>query len=770
MDKETSVDQSNASSILLSRVLEGLPFGTIVIDRNLNIAAANTRTAQLLEIEPTKLTAGSPIDALFSLLSARGDYGDDDRAIVAHILNHRSIDDATFTQKCPSGATLGVSIRAINGERLLTIEDLSDAYAEREALARSAQQMRSIFDTSPIGVAIVGSGGRLLYTNRRHDELYGVTAEQMPKNVRELYVEPAQRDRLLEIFRRDGRLINAEIHNRRPDGGTFWSLLSWNHTEYDGQPALISWIYDISDRKKAEAAIEEARHAAEQANKTKSDFLANMSHELRTPLNAIIGYSEILLEDAGDRGDEATVADLQKIQGAGKHLLGLINSILDLSKIEAGRMDVYLEQVFLSKLIEDVRTIVEPLVTKNGNRLVIECPADIGLLRTDLTKLKQCLINLISNAAKFTKEGDVKLTVARMCEIANVRFAVSDSGIGMTEEQVGRLFHAFVQADSSTTRNFGGTGLGLTITRHFCTMLGGRIDVASAPGVGSTFTIELPDHAPNTASISLTDRRTAKHDRSGRSLTVLVVDDDPAVHDVLSATLGKEGYNVLHAADGAEALEVMRKMRPDIVTLDVMMPKIDGWSLLGMMKSDGVLQSIPVIMLTIVDDRNLGFSLGASEFMTKPIDRQRLIALIQQFAGTPGDAPVLIVDDDAEVRSIVRQTINGVGLTAAEAENGRVALHWLNHHTPPALILLDLMMPEMDGFEFLERMRESEPPLDVPVVVLTAKAITQDERIFLAERTILVLSKGAQPIGSLGHALAAIAERGASVVERTAKS
>jgi CheY-like chemotaxis protein len=339
-----------------------------------------------------------------------------------------------------------------------------------------------------------------------------------------------------------------------------------------------------------------------------------------------------------------------------------------------------------------------------------------------------------------------------------VRFAVSDSGIGMTEEQLGRLFQAFTQADSSTTRHFGGTGLGLTITRHFCTMLGGSVNVASESGKGSTFTIDLPDR-PMQSVAPVSEPRGARQGADSEAIKVLVVDDDPTVHDVLSAMLAKEGYDLLHANDGAEALELMRTSSPDLVTLDVMMPKVDGWSVLGKMKSDSALAHIPVIMLTIVDDRNLGYSLGAAEFMTKPVDRTRLVGLIERFARKQNDAVVLIVDDDPEVRSIVRQTVESAGLTAAEAVNGRAALNWLGGNAPPALILLDLMMPEMDGFTFLERIRENLAFIDIPVVVLTAKSLTEQERATLAEQSLLVLSKRAQPIGSLGNALAAIVSK-----------
>ena len=524
---------------------------------------------------------------------------------------------------------------------------------------------------------------------------------------------------------------------------------------------FIAIYTDITERKKQELALRKAMEGAESANKVKSSFLANMSHELRTPLNAIIGYSELLAEDAQDRGDKAALGDLEKISAAGKHLLGLINEILDLSKIEAGKMEVYLERVDLQKAVADVKTIVDPMIAKNGNRLVIECPADIGGLKTDITKIKQCLINLLSNAAKFTKQGTILLRLSRESgdDGEQVRFDVGDSGIGMTPEQLGRLFQAFTQADSSTTRNFGGTGLGLTITRHFVTMLGGAINVVSEPGKGTTFSIVLPDREGGAGEATAADDLGLAPEGVASAITVLIVDDDPAVHDVLSATLGREGYVLLHARDGAEALAIMRKTPPDIVTLDVQMPKVDGWSVLGIMKSEPALEHIPVIMLTIVDDRNLGFSLGASEFMTKPIDRVRLTALLRKLAPAKADSVILIVDDDPDVREVVASTVKAAGLTVAQAANGREALGWLANHQPPALILLDLMMPEVDGFEFLEKAREIESLNEVPIVVLTAKDLSEAERSFLAERTLLVLSKSGQPIGTLGTALSALARR-----------
>jgi signal transduction histidine kinase/CheY-like chemotaxis protein len=647
---------------------------------------------------------------------------------------------------------------------------MTDDKAKRAANAsREAALLRATLEHMSQGVAMYDADHRLVTWNELFreylempDEFLG-TDRTFSDYIRyigargefgdDADVEEALKKRLAMLDR------SHSFERVRPDG----TVLEVRRDPVPGG-GFIAIYTDITERKKAETQLREAKEAAESASRVKSSFLANMSHELRTPLNAIIGYSEILLEDATDRGDKASMGDLEKIQAAGRHLLGLINDILDLSKIEAGRMDVYLEHVFLSRLVDEVKTIVDPMVKKNGNALVIDCPPDIGSLHTDLTKLKQSIINLLSNAAKFTKDGTVTLRLSReeRDDSSWVKFEVMDSGIGMTEQQMGRLFQAFTQADSSTTRNFGGTGLGLTITKHFCAMLGGSIAVKSSPGQGSTFTIELPDHA---AKAVVEDDEVevglaaALHAPPAGAISVLVVDDDPAVHDVLAATLGKEGYRITHAKDGIEALAIMRKHPPDIVTLDVMMPKLDGWSVLGVMKSEAQLAHIPVIMLTIVDHRNLGFSLGASEYMTKPIDRARLIALIEKFAASKSDGTVLVIDDDADVRTMVRGTIESVGMQVAEVANGQAAFDWLLANSPPVLVLLDLMMPKMDGFEFLERVRQNPQFVDLPIVVLTAKDLTDNERSFLAERTLLVLSKSAQPISKLGFALAAIAGR-----------
>ena len=483
--------------------------------------------------------------------------------------------------------------------------------------------------------------------------------------------------------------------------------------------------------------IEDKRRELEVAGQHKSQFLANMSHELRTPLNAIIGYSEILQEEVADLGQEGLVPDLKKVEGAGRHLLGLINDILDLSKVEAGKMDVYLEDVEIVPLLEEVRALVVPLAEKNGNTLEIRPAENLGSMRTDRIKLKQSLLNILSNGSKFTENGRLTLVAERFeTDRPMVRFAISDTGIGMTEEQLGRLFQAFSQADASTTKKYGGTGLGLAISRQFCQLLGGDITVASRPGEGSTFTVTLPAGSDAPAQVKQADAPRLAAD-ANNAATLLIVDDDPAARELLSASLKGAGYRLVHAAGGTEALNLARAIRPDAITLDVMMPKPDGWDVLSALKADAELCDIPVVMVSIAPDRGIGLALGAVDVLTKPVDRAQLTALIHRLVRREG--PVLVVEDDADTRDMMRHTIEKVGLAVAETANGRHALSWLRENAPPAAILLDLMMPEMDGFEFLDAISARAEWREIPVIVVTAKqlAAAERDRLLLQARKVM---------------------------------
>ena len=497
---------------------------------------------------------------------------------------------------------------------------------------------------------------------------------------------------------------------------------------------------------------QQAREAAEHANRTKSQFLANMSHELRTPLNAIIGYSEMLQEEAEDQGYEDFNEDLERINGAGKHLLGLINDVLDISKIEAGGMEIYLETFPVESMIKDVATTIQPLVNKNSNSLVIDCPESVGSIHADMTKVRQGLFNLLSNASKFTEQGTISLIISRDVEEGQewINFAVSDTGIGMTDEQMGRLFEAFAQAEASTTRRFGGTGLGLAITRHFCEMMGGSVLVASEPGEGSTFTMKLPAVASVPGETELEEDSSSSEtvDVSPAANTVLVVDDDANVHDLMQRSLTGQGFNLVRAMGGEEGLRLAKELQPAVITLDVMMPGMDGWAVLSALKADPNLADIPVIMVTIIDQRNMGYALGAAEYLTKPIDRGRLLAILNRYKQEITSGPVLVVDDDPSVREMVRRMLEKEGWEVTTAANGRAALDILDK-TAPSLILLDLMMPEMDGFQFLEELRRHDRWNKAPVVVVTAKDITAEDRQRLNGYVEKVVQKGSHSTESL---------------------
>ncbi len=493
----------------------------------------------------------------------------------------------------------------------------------------------------------------------------------------------------------------------------------------------------------AVAEAERAREAADAANHTKSAFLANMSHELRTPMNAIIGYSEMLLEEVEDVGQKEFAPDLQKIRAAGKHLLALINDVLDLSKIEAGKMTLFVEPFDVVTVIREVAATVQPLVEKHGNVLEVACADRCGTMRADLTKVRQTLFNLLSNASKFTEKGTIRLEVARHPADGGDRltFRVVDSGIGMTPEQLAKLFQPFTQADASTTRAYGGTGLGLAISRRFCRMMGGDISVTSTPGRGSTFTVTLPAEVDATAAEEPAAAAPAPPVPAGAA-TILVIDDDPTVRDLMQRFLGKEGFAVRTAASGPEGLTLARELRPTGITLDVMMPGMDGWAVLTALKADPGTATIPVIMVTVLDNKEMGFALGAVDYLTKPVDRGRLLALVRQFRPAASTAPVLVVDDDPAMRELIRRALERDGLAVVEAEHGRAALAQVARQRP-AVILLDLTMPEMDGFEFLETLRRSPEGRAIPVVIVTARDLTAEDRQRLNGQVEQILQKGA---------------------------
>jgi signal transduction histidine kinase/DNA-binding NarL/FixJ family response regulator len=413
--------------------------------------------------------------------------------------------------------------------------------------------------------------------------------------------------------------------------------MAFHHANDELKTRTMQLEGEIVHRKEMQKELLTAKHAAEDANRAKSAFLANMSHELRTPLNAIIGYSEMLEEETHELGKVENVKDLQKIQGAGKHLLSLINDVLDLSKIEAGRMGLHLETFEISQMIDEMVTTLHPAISKNSNTIQVHLSENLGAMRADITKVRQILFNLLSNASKFTDHGTISVDVDRATQEDQdwIRFRVADTGIGITAKQKGNLFQEFTQADVSIARKYGGTGLGLAISYRYVRLMKGRIDVESEPGQGSVFTVHLP--AKVTTEITEAAQTEKSNELSAPSVepksnldTILVIDDDSVVRDLMSRFLTRLGFHVVAAASGEEGLRLAKQVNPLVITLDVIMPDCDGWAVLNKLKADPELAEVPVIMVTVVDNESMGFELGASNYLIKPVDRERLAVLIEK--------------------------------------------------------------------------------------------------------------------------------------------
>ncbi len=650
-----------------------------------------------------------------------------------------------------------------------TNTDVTETREAQEALRLSEERFRALIDASAAVIWNTNAEGELLPPQPRWAAYTGQSEEAYQGWGWVDAVHPEDRARAAEVWAEcveQVRPYEVEYRLRRHDG-------AWRDTEVRGVPVLAEdgtireWVglnIDITVRKEAEAEVERARASAEAANLAKSQFLANMSHELRTPLSAVIGYSEMLGEELEDLGQAELLPDLRKIESSARHLLGLINDVLDISKIEAGRMTLVAETFEVASLIDDVSAATQSLIAKKRNRFRLDLGPDLGAMHQDQLKLRQSLINLIGNAAKFSEDGDIALSVRRSrADGADwLTFAVADTGIGLTDEQMGRLFERFSQADESTTRQFGGTGLGLAITRAFCERVGGAIEVVSTYGKGATFTIRLPAelavHEEEEAAESvaarvheITEGEAHLHD------VVLLVDDDPAARDLLQRFLEREGFRVRTANDGRAGLTLARALKPRAILLDIEMPRMDGWAVLHAIRTDPDIAETPVIITSVVNEFSLAHVLGATDYLVKPVDWSALKEAMERYRPAGCEGSVLVIDDDADARERMRRTLQRDGWQVREAENGAQALESLDA-ARPSLILLDLMMPVMDGFAFLRALR-GRPDGNVPVVVLTAKEITPSEKESLGRQADRLIVKGSMSLAEIGRQLRDLYDR-----------
>jgi signal transduction histidine kinase/DNA-binding response OmpR family regulator len=763
INQECSVDQQpfvvdieSYAQDIVDTVREPL----LMLDTNLRVQSANRAFYETFHVSAVE----TENQLIYELGNGQWDIPDL-RTLLEDVIPTSSVfNDFELEHTFPN---IGRRVMLLNGRRLragshsaiivLAMEDVTERRRSEAILREIETYAQDIVDTVREPLLILDTTLRVQSGNRAFYRTFKVSpGETENQLIYELgngqWDIPALRTLLEDIVPTSSVFNDFELEHDFPSLGRRVMLLNARKLQagHHGE-LLVLAMEDVTDRRRAEEEVAKAKEASEVANQTKSLFLANMSHELRTPLNAIVGYSEMLQEEAAEQSLDSFVVDLEKINASGRQLLALINDILDLSKIEAGKMELFLEDFELGELIDEVAMTIKPMVTKNANVLKIVQSPDIGAMHGDQVKVRQALFNLLSNAAKFTHEGTITLNAERekMDGADWIVFRIVDTGIGLSADKLLRLFQDFTQADASTTRKFGGTGLGLALTRRFCQMMGGDVTVHSVPGEGSTFTIKLPAIVPGAEAhpdVDTGDSRIGSADRRENdpapapATCVLVIDDNAAQRDLMRRFLVKEGFCVRCAASGEEGLRLAREMLPIAITLDVMMPDMNGWSVLKALRSDSILSEIPVIMLTMVDDPERGIALGATDYLTKPVNRQRLSRILKQYSCGSPPCPVLVVEDDPAMRASMRRMLKKNGCRVTEADNGKSALERMAEERP-SLIFLDLMMEVMDGFTFVEHVRTHSEWRSIPIVVVTAHDLTAQDRKRLNGSVETILQK-----------------------------
>ncbi|KQT69047.1 MULTISPECIES: response regulator [unclassified Aureimonas] len=726
--------QLRAGADLLSDLMEAAPVGAAFFDGERKLLRTNAEFAGIVAAHSAASPGRWLMPVIDRVLSERRTHTD--REFVFGEGQDRHAVVSAFPTRAAGTDAGGVGVFVL---------ETTELHRTASALSETSHRLTAIADNIPQLAWMARPTGEIVWHNRRWYDYTGTTPERMAAEGWSAIIDPDHAARVDEGYRAAiaaGEPFEDTFPLMAADGSYRWFLTQAVPIR-SAEGAILRWFGTNTDVTKQRALEEEflaAKELAENANRAKSQFIANMSHELRTPLSAVIGYAEMLEEEVEDLGQTHLLPDLKKIEGNARHLLSLINDVLDLSKIEAERMDLFAETFELAGVLDDVASTVGSLIAKKHNTLVVEHDGTLGAMHSDQTKIRQCLLNLLSNASKFTENGTIRLVAERSFDGQRdwIMLAVTDSGIGMTPDQVERLFERFAQADETTTRKFGGTGLGLAITRAFCRLLGGDIGVASVEGEGTTFTIRIPavveegqdePIAPTGGDATL----------PGPAGTVLAIDDDPHARDLVTRFLTREGFSVRTASDGVAGLEMARAIVPDVILLDVTMPKKDGWSVLTELKADPVLSSVPVVMVSSLDEKRIGYALGASDYLVKPVEWDRLKEVMDRYREPPGGF-VLAIDDDEDTLGRYATMLQRQGFDFAAATNGRLGLQRVGERRPD-LILLDLNMPVMDGFDFLKELRADPAHADIPVVVLSSKDLSAEERQLLNSSAEQVLSK-----------------------------
>jgi len=616
-----------------------------------------------------------------------------------------------------------------------------------QEIRHQKEYFEALFVNNPVAVVTADLTGSIVSWNPMAEMLFGHSQEEViGKNLDEVVANhPEMIDEAVAYTKQVievGRVQSTTRRIRKDGSMVDVELLALPVIVGGKMVGVIGIYHDISERVRVEEELRQSKEAAEAASQAKSTFLANMSHELRTPLNAIIGFTRLVKRRSGDALPQKQADNLDKVLESADHLLELINAVLDLSKIEAGRIDVQPTTFSIGSLVEACLETVQPLV--KSPQLQLKMKIDPGLPRifTDQEKVRQILINLLGNAIKFTKKGSVTVIAKRQKE--DLKLAVADTGIGIPMEDLERIFEEFQQVDTSSTRKYSGTGLGLSISRHLAHVLNGDITVESTVGKGSTFTVVFPlryvatDETGDAPEVADRDETDAAEEHLP---LILAIDDDLNTLYLLKENLSEAGYRVIGARSGKKGLKKARNHRPAAIILDILLPNESGWEILSQLKADPVTKDIPVIVLSIVDDIERGYRLGAYDYLVKPCDREKLMRVLEDLEDLNQQTiRLLAVDDDPKVIDLVRQLLEDELYQIVSANSGKNALKEISSSRPD-VIVLDLIMPRMDGFALIENLQKDDELRLIPLLVLTAKDLSNEEQEWLRERSIAVIKK-----------------------------
>ncbi len=649
------------------------------------------------------------------------------------------------------------------------VRDVTQRHLTELALIDSEEKYRTLTANLRVGVfrTTAGPKGKFIEINPGFVSIFGYASrmEMMELSVSDLYANPDHRSDFDKIMQEDNRVIDREVTYKRKDGSTFTGSMSAIAIRDESDNALYydGFVEDITHRKQAERALIQAKLEAEASSASKSEFLANMSHELRTPLNSVIGFSNLLLKNQSNSINESDLVYIQRISDNGKHLLGIINDILDLSKVEAGKMDIHNSHVDVVALVQTILSETESMVENKPIDLVCDSLHEDMWVTTDEQKLKQIILNLVRNSIKFTESGRVSIEVALYKGTSSPQFMhISDTGIGIPEDQIDSIFNSFQQGDTSSTRQYGGTGLGLTLCKQFADLLGISLTVSSTVGKGSRFTLEFPE----SLTIAEDDgTRLRKRSESKDVLSkiqgkkILIVDDNPDATVLIANIVSQFGASTIEAHTGTEALKKAKLDHPDLISLDLELPDIPGWEVLKQLKADPETKSIPVIIVSIVANEKKGSILGAMDYIQKPIEHDELRdAIIRNINRTI--TSVLIVDDDPAARKQIKYSLTPFGVDLIESMDGADAREYVDAGGTPDIIVLDLILPKLTGLEFFRHVRKIAKLRHVPFIIVTSKELNKEERDFFDNEARAVIMKGPDLVDEIRKTFKPLIEHG----------